>query len=451
MGKKNPNFDEEDAPLCPVVEVEPPYEVADKFGCKESCGDVEIPFPIGIQVGCYKSKWFRVTCNRTADGEKPFISNINMQLLNVSFYDGTVIANNSIIYSDCPGRDRKNNGVSAIDCGNLATFLRSSTHGTRIHGCKQPACCNTMTSTVSCSTNTPPGLSSFDANITRGLCVLGEESGTLCSPDGRYCRTSLSQRHLCVCTSDNFKDYDYLSTDACQVPINQSEATTVQPSPQVQHHAVVTSFRLPTANHQVQVLFCAVPSDYEILDFNHPVYLHLSDTPGTMLVSQSLTGIENNGVWSRSMRIALLTKNKVRIIDGSCQRSSIPEALRAQWDRCNTVKLYWILNSVSKERSVGIVFASSAALVWQDLQEHFNKVDGSRIFFFAPRDWYDLSGAYSMIDQEESQRSHLSSIVHEATALFSSSFKGSGSDGVASQGLVITVMFVVTRKISVTG
>ncbi|KAE8669780.1 Nucleic acid-binding proteins superfamily isoform 1 [Hibiscus syriacus] len=275
-----------EASLCPVVEPPSPY----KFGCNESCGNVEIPFPFGIQVGCYKSKWFRVTCNKTADGEKPFISSINMQLLNVSFYDGTVTVNNSITYSDCPGKDRKNNGVRAIGkltgtpfffshifnrfmsvgCGNSATFLLSSTHGTRIHGCKQPPCGNTMTSTVSCSTNIPPGLSSFAANITRfrpsngnnrscssafiadmrfldsieansdpnntttsrtwthvattlvwatpkrGLCELGEESGTVCSPDGRYCWTSLSKMHLCVCSTDNVEDYCYLSTDVCQ-------------------------------------------------------------------------------------------------------------------------------------------------------------------------------------------------------------------------------------------
>lgn len=43
--------------------------------------------------------------------------------------------------------------------------------------------------------------------------------------------------------------------------------------------------------------------------------------------------------------------------------------------------LSWILNIVNQELSVGIVFASSAALVWQDLKERFDKVNGSRIFF----------------------------------------------------------------------
>ncbi|KAL4366661.1 hypothetical protein GQ457_05G027690 [Hibiscus cannabinus] len=285
----NPVACDLEASLCPVVEVEPylPY----KSSCNETCGNVDIPFPFGIEVGCYMTKWFRVTCNKTAVGEKPFISSINMQLLNVSFYDGTVTVNNSVTYSDCLGNDQENNGVSvdltgtpfffsdkfnrfmSVGCGNSAIFLRSPTHGPRISGCKQRPCGDTTTSTVGCSTNIPPGLSSFAANITqfrpsngnnrscssafivdvrdmrfldlidaksdpnntttnsswthvpttlgwgtpkRGLCELGEESGTACSPDGRYCWTSLSQNHLCVCTSDNYEDYAYLSTDVCQ-------------------------------------------------------------------------------------------------------------------------------------------------------------------------------------------------------------------------------------------
>ncbi|MBA0737825.1 hypothetical protein Gogos_020727, partial [Gossypium gossypioides] len=259
-----------------------------KTSCNERCGNVDIPFPFGIKAGCYKSKWFRVTCNKTADGEKPFISSINMQVLNVSFYEGTVLVNNSVIYSNCPGKDRENNEGSvnltgtpfffshifdrfmSIGCGNLATFLHSPTNDHRIGGCKLPPCENNMTSIVRCAVNIPSGLSSFVANIIqiypnngskrsctsafivdtrfldfpeansdhndtttnrswthvpttlqwgktkRGLCELGEESGTLCSPDGRYCWTSLSQMHLCVCTSDNYADYDYLSTDVCQ-------------------------------------------------------------------------------------------------------------------------------------------------------------------------------------------------------------------------------------------
>ncbi|KAA3485593.1 wall-associated receptor kinase-like 1 [Gossypium australe] len=277
-----------EASLCSRVGVHHVFPY--KTSCNERCGNVDIPFPFGIKAGCYNSKWFRVTCNKTADGEKPFISSINMQLLNVSFYEGIVLVNNSVIYSNCPGKDREKNEDSinltgtpfffshifdrfmSIGCGNLATFPHSPTNDHRISGCKLPPCENNMTSIVRCAVNIPSGLSSFVANITqiypnngskrsctsafivdksfldfpeansdhndtitnrswthvpttlqwgktkRGLCELGEKPGTLCSPDGRYCWTSLSQMHLCVCTSDDVYDgYDvYLSTDVCQ-------------------------------------------------------------------------------------------------------------------------------------------------------------------------------------------------------------------------------------------
>jgi len=45
-------------------------------------------------------------------------------------------------------------------------------------------------------------------------------------------------------------------------------------------------------------------------------YLHPSDNPGALLVSEIFTG-ENYIAWSRSMTIALTVKNKIAFIDGS--------------------------------------------------------------------------------------------------------------------------------------
>lgn len=38
------------------------------------------------------------------------------------------------------------------------------------------------------------------------------------------------------------------------------------------------------------------------------------------------------------------------------------------------------MNGVSKEIFSGIVYSTDATVVWEDLKERFDKVDGSRIF-----------------------------------------------------------------------
>ncbi|KAK8624288.1 hypothetical protein V6N13_065636 [Hibiscus sabdariffa] len=118
-------------------------------------------------------------------------------------------------------------------------------------------------------------------------------------------------------------------------------------------------------------------TDTSTIDFNHPLYLHPSDMPGVVLVSHHLTGIDTYNVWYRSMRIALLAKNKLGIIDGTCKKETYGEQFSSQWEQCNAFVLSWILNTVSSELSAGIVFASSIAQVWKDLKERFDKVDGS--------------------------------------------------------------------------
>ncbi|KAE8697944.1 DnaJ protein ERDJ3B [Hibiscus syriacus] len=109
--------------------------------------------------------------------------------------------------------------------------------------------------------------------------------------------------------------------------------------------------------------------------------LHFSNKKGNLYVTFEDWRITIFGVWSRSLRIAILTKNKLGFVDGDCVKDGYEFSLHSQWERCNAIVVSWILNSVSKELSAGIMFASSVALVCQDLREHFDTVDGSRVFF----------------------------------------------------------------------
>lgn len=117
-----------------------------------------------------------------------------------------------------------------------------------------------------------------------------------------------------------------------------------------------------------------------LTDALDPFFVHLSDTPGLNLINEQLIGTENYGIWSRAMLNALRAKNKLAFIDGSCKRPDSESDKLLQWERCNATVLSWIMNAVSKEIFSGIVYSTDAAVVWSDLSEQFNKVNGSRIF-----------------------------------------------------------------------
>jgi predicted YcjX-like family ATPase len=68
-----------------------------------------------------------------------------------------------------------------------------------------------------------------------------------------------------------------------------------------------------------------------------PFYLSNGDHPGSVLVSQPLTGLNYN-TWSRSMIVSLIAKNKMAFIDGSLpQPSPADEATFHAWTRCNNM------------------------------------------------------------------------------------------------------------------
>ncbi|PPD98354.1 hypothetical protein GOBAR_DD04603 [Gossypium barbadense] len=86
--------------------------------CHETCGSVVIRYPFGIRTGCYYNPWFRVTCNQTTNGPKPFISRINLELLHHFPKSGDIVfVNNPVIYLNCDNKG--NNGTTSSASVNL--------------------------------------------------------------------------------------------------------------------------------------------------------------------------------------------------------------------------------------------------------------------------------------------------------------------------------------------
>ncbi|XP_049398958.1 uncharacterized protein LOC125862879 [Solanum stenotomum] len=69
------------------------------------------------------------------------------------------------------------------------------------------------------------------------------------------------------------------------------------------------------------------------IDYNHPLFLSPTDVSGLSLISFQLTGIENYMLWSRSIRLALLGRNKIGLIDGTVKKEMYNVELWGHWER----------------------------------------------------------------------------------------------------------------------
>ncbi|XP_075104254.1 uncharacterized protein LOC142178500 [Nicotiana tabacum] len=120
------------------------------------------------------------------------------------------------------------------------------------------------------------------------------------------------------------------------------------------------------------------------LSHNHPLFLKDSDGPGTALILLKLTGPENYALWSRLMQVALLVKNKLDFVDGTCLKSSFRGDL--------ATRIKDLCGSPNKTKAIAILM---------ELNESYSHV---RRDVLLKRPVLNVNQAYSIVMQEESQR-----------------------------------------------
>jgi hypothetical protein len=68
-------------------------------GCRESCGEVSVPYPFGIGAGCFH-EGFGLTCDDTQQPPKLLLLGDGaVQVLDISLPDGTVRINSTVFSS----------------------------------------------------------------------------------------------------------------------------------------------------------------------------------------------------------------------------------------------------------------------------------------------------------------------------------------------------------------
>ena len=110
----------------------------------------------------------------------------------------------------------------------------------------------------------------------------------------------------------------------------------------------------------------------------NPFYLHPNKNPGLVLMLVFLNG-NNFHTWFRSMRMSLISKNKLKFVDGRISVPAQEDPNYAAWERCNTMVVSWIIKSLSPTIAQSVIWIDSACDLWKDLYDRFSQGDAVRI------------------------------------------------------------------------
>ncbi|KAG8377044.1 hypothetical protein BUALT_Bualt09G0127100 [Buddleja alternifolia] len=110
-----------------------------KPNCQNKCGNLTVPYPFGVGIGsrCSLSSWFDVNCDTSFNPPKPFISTMNLEIVEIG--DDVVLTKNGVAAAcyDQFGNKTRENGNSINLAGTPYTF--SDTNKFTIIGCDEIA------------------------------------------------------------------------------------------------------------------------------------------------------------------------------------------------------------------------------------------------------------------------------------------------------------------------
>ncbi|KAL2248465.1 UNVERIFIED_CONTAM: hypothetical protein Sindi_2698800 [Sesamum indicum] len=116
-----------------------------------------------------------------------------------------------------------------------------------------------------------------------------------------------------------------------------------------------------------------------------------TNTPAAPLTT---TGIENNHMvlvsapfngsnwifWSKSVQMALESKDKLMFIDSTDSRPAIGTPQHKQWRITDCMVRTWILNTISKDLLNAYLYSSSSKDLWLELEARYDECDGTLLY-----------------------------------------------------------------------
>ncbi|XP_019229873.1 PREDICTED: uncharacterized protein LOC109210855 [Nicotiana attenuata] len=115
------------------------------------------------------------------------------------------------------------------------------------------------------------------------------------------------------------------------------------------------------------------------LDSTNPLYMHPSESAGSMLVPGLFDGSGYRS-WRRGVLRALSVKNKVGFINGKCTKPNPQDPSYDQWERCDDMVTSWILNSISKGLADSLQYVNNAQELWKELEDRYDQTNGAKLY-----------------------------------------------------------------------
>jgi len=109
-----------------------------------------------------------------------------------------------------------------------------------------------------------------------------------------------------------------------------------------------------------------------------PYDLNASDNLGNVITLVQLCG-ENYEEWMQTVKVSLRARRKWGFLDGTHKIPDEDAPEMEYWWTVQSILVSWILNTIESNLRSTITYAENAKDLWEDINEHFSVVNGSRI------------------------------------------------------------------------
>ncbi|XP_070016977.1 uncharacterized protein [Nicotiana sylvestris] len=120
-------------------------------------------------------------------------------------------------------------------------------------------------------------------------------------------------------------------------------------------------------------------STNQALDSTSPMYMHPSESAGSILVSTISDGSGYRS-WRRGVLRALSVKNKVGFIKEKCRKPEHHDPNYDQWERCDDMVTSWIINFILKNLADSLQYVNDAQELWKELENRYDQTNGAKLY-----------------------------------------------------------------------